>query len=77
MQPWFLVYCSTEVPPDFSWVKNSCGGKAAIGVIGGGVMGLLMGIFLGAMSDPTPPVQIIGGKEVPQAPLCKQMKVSF
>jgi hypothetical protein len=76
-QPYIPSIRPTEPPPDFSWVTNSCGGKAAIGVIGGGVMGLLMGIFLGAMSDPTPPVQIIGGKEVPQAPLREQMKVSF
>lgn len=36
-----------------------------------------MGVFLGAMSDTTPPVQFIGGKEVPQAPLREQVKVAF
>ena len=65
------------MPPDFSWITNSCGGKAAIGVIGGGVMGLLMGVFLGAMSDATPPVQIIAGREVPQAPLREQMRTTL
>lgn len=40
-------------------------------------MGLLMGVFLGAMSDATPPVQVIAGKEVPQAPLREQVKVTF
>jgi import inner membrane translocase subunit TIM22 len=76
-QPWFQTAGPTGMPPDFSWLSNSCGGKAAIGVFGGGVMGLLMGVFLGAMSDATPPVQVIGGKEVPQAPLREQMRVTF
>lgn len=40
-------------------------------------MGLLMGVFLGAMSDATPPVTLIGGKDVPQAPIREQMKVVF
>lgn len=79
--PYFMPWTTTggpqEVPPDFSWLGNSCGGKAAIGVIGGGIMGLLMGVFLGALSDATPPIQVIGGKEVPQAPLREQMKVTF
>jgi import inner membrane translocase subunit TIM22 len=38
-------------------------------------MGLLMGVFLGAMSDTTPPVTVIGGKDVPQAPFREQMRV--
>jgi import inner membrane translocase subunit TIM22 len=76
-QPWFQTAGPSQMPPDFSWISNSCGGKAAIGVFGGGVMGLLMGVFLGAMSDSTPPVQVIAGKEVPQAPLREQVKVTF
>jgi mitochondrial import inner membrane translocase subunit TIM22 len=79
--PYFLAWQPTagpaEVPPDFSWLSNSCGGKAAIGVFGGGLMGLLMGVFLGAMSDATPPLQIIGGKDVPQAPLREQVKLTM
>eukprot|EP00934_Nitzschia_sp_Nitz4_P007788 Nitzschia sp. Nitz4//scaffold78_size91513//25179//25895//NITZ4_004920-RA/size91513-processed-gene-0.60-mRNA-1//1//CDS//3329558103//7778//frame0 len=75
--PWNLTAGPEQVPPDFSWMANSCGGKAAIGVFGGGVMGLLMGVFLGAMSDATPPVQVIAGKDVPQAPLREQVKVTF
>ena len=76
-QPWVPTASPGQVPPDFSWVSNSCGGKAAIGVFGGGVMGLLMGVFLGAMSDATPPVQVIAGKDVPQAPLREQLKVTM
>jgi mitochondrial import inner membrane translocase subunit TIM22 len=75
--PWQMTASPNQVPPDFGWMANSCGGKAAIGVFGGGVMGLLMGVFLGAMSDATPPVQFIAGKEVPQAPLREQMKLTL
>jgi import inner membrane translocase subunit TIM22 len=75
--PWQPTASPSELPPDFSWLSNSCGGKAAIGVFGGGVMGLLMGVFLGAMSDATPPVQVIAGKDVPQAPLREQVKVTM
>jgi mitochondrial import inner membrane translocase subunit TIM22 len=76
-QPWVPTAAPTQLPPDFSWLSNSCGGKAAIGVFGGGVMGLLMGVFLGALSDATPPIQVIAGKDVPQAPLKEQMRVTM
>lgn len=36
-----------------------------------------MGVFLGAMSDASPPVQVIAGKDVPQAPLKEQMRVTM
>jgi len=74
---WNLTAGPSQVQPDFTWISNSCGGKAAIGVFGGGVMGLLMGVFLGAMSDSAPPIQVIAGKEVPQAPLKEQVRVTF
>jgi len=76
-QPWFATSGPNELPPDYSWMTNSCGGKAAIGVFGGGVMGLLMGVFLGAMSDAQPPVTVINGKDVPQAPLKEQVRVTM
>jgi mitochondrial import inner membrane translocase subunit TIM22 len=78
-QPWSLSPSqqAAQVPPDFSWLGNNCGGKAAIGLVAGGAMGLVMGVFLGAMSDATPPVTLIGGKEVPQAPLREQLKVTL
>mmetsp|Transcript_19968 Transcript_19968/g.43580 ORF Transcript_19968/g.43580 Transcript_19968/m.43580 type:complete len:236 (-) Transcript_19968:79-786(-) len=73
--PWYPKSSSgSEVPPDFSWFSESCGSKAAIGVFGGAVCGLLMGVFLGAMSDMTPPVTVINGKEVPNAPLKEQLR---
>ena len=39
-------------------------------------MGLLMGVFMGALTDMTPPVTMIEGKEVPQAPLKEQMRTT-
>jgi import inner membrane translocase subunit TIM22 len=75
--PWTPLAGPAEAPVDFNWVTESCGAKAAIGVFGGGVMGLLMGVFLGAMSDLTPPVSMIQGREVPQAPLKEQMRMTL
>jgi mitochondrial import inner membrane translocase subunit TIM22 len=40
-------------------------------------MGLLMGVFMGALSDATPPVQIIGGRDVPQAPMREQVRATM
>ena len=81
LTPWYPVpgpnSSSDSPPPDFTWLTESCGGKAAIGVFGGAVCGLVMGVFLGAMSDMTPPVTVIGGKEVPQAPLREQMRTTM
>ncbi|KAL9180915.1 hypothetical protein ACHAXT_009720 [Thalassiosira profunda] len=77
-QPWTTANAAPgQLPPNFSWLSESCGGKAAIGVIGGGVMGLLMGVFMGALTDMTPPVTMIEGKEVPQAPLKEQMRTTL
>ena len=77
-QPWSRSNASpAELPPNFDWLSESCGGKAAIGIIGGGVMGLLMGVFMGALTDMTPPVTIIDGKEVPQAPFKEQMRTTL
>jgi len=75
--PWKTSGGPTEVPPDFSWLSDSCGGKAAIGVFGGGIMGLLMGVFLGALSDSSPPIQAVGGRDVPQAPFKEQVRFTM
>ena len=66
-----------QAPMDYQWLTESCGIKSAIGVVGGGAMGLVMGVFLGAMSDMTPPVTVLNGKEVPQAPLKEQMRTTL
>jgi import inner membrane translocase subunit TIM22 len=75
--PWRATSGPDYLPPDFGWLSESCAGKAAIGVLAGSVCGLVMGVFLGAMSDMTPPVTIINGKEVPQAPLREQMRTTL
>lgn len=78
-QPWSISTSGTpaQVPPDFSWLSNSCAGKSLIGVIGGGAMGLLMGVFLGAMSDATPPTLLVGNRDVPQPPLREQVRTTM
>ncbi|KAL7518136.1 hypothetical protein ACHAWX_002995, partial [Stephanocyclus meneghinianus] len=77
-QPWSTLSASPpSLPPNFDWLSESCGSKAAVGVIGGGVMGLLMGVFMGALTDMTPPVTVIDGKEVPQAPMREQMRTTL
>mmetsp|Transcript_8560 Transcript_8560/g.19191 ORF Transcript_8560/g.19191 Transcript_8560/m.19191 type:complete len:274 (+) Transcript_8560:94-915(+) len=77
-QPWTRSNATpTDLPPNFDWFSESCGSKAAIGVIGGGAMGLVMGVFMGALTDMTPPVTIIDGKEVPQAPLREQVRTTM
>ncbi|GMI18003.1 hypothetical protein TrLO_g9064 [Triparma laevis f. longispina] len=77
--PFILPWSPTNppaggLPPDFGWISTHCGGRAAMGLVGGGVMGLGMGVFLGAMSDMTPPVTVYKGKEVPQAPIKEQAR---
>ena len=74
----FRATAGPDQPPmDYQWLTESCGIKSAIGVVGGGAMGLVMGVFLGAMSDMTPPVTVLNGKEVPQAPLKEQMRTTL
>jgi len=76
--PWKIGPSPQEPPPDFSFITNSCAGKAIIGTIGGGMMGLLMGVFLGAMSDATPVHTLLPtGHAVPQAPLSEQVRVTM
>eukprot|EP00519_Triparma_laevis_P002493 CAMPEP_0182506528 /NCGR_PEP_ID=MMETSP1321-20130603/21461_1 /TAXON_ID=91990 /ORGANISM="Bolidomonas sp., Strain RCC1657" /LENGTH=210 /DNA_ID=CAMNT_0024712285 /DNA_START=202 /DNA_END=830 /DNA_ORIENTATION=+ len=77
--PFILPWTPTNppaggIPPDFGWISTHCGGRAAMGLVGGGVMGLGMGVFLGAMSDMTPPVTVYRGKEVPTAPIKEQAR---
>ena len=64
----------TAPPPDFGFLSEHCGLKSGVGIIGGGIMGLGMGVFLGAMSDLTPPVTVYRGREIPQIPLKEQMR---
>jgi import inner membrane translocase subunit TIM22 len=73
--PWVPSSASpADLPPDFGDFMSNCALKSAIGVFGGGLMGLAMGVFLGAMSDMTPPVTVFNGKEIPQAPFREQAR---
>jgi len=74
--PWKATAGPDEIPPDYGFMSN-CAGKAAIGLFGGAGMGLLMGVFLGAMSDMSSPITVLNGKEVPQAPLREQMRTTM
>lgn len=65
---------STPNPDPTAILTESCGNRAAGSIVMGGAMGLVFGVFMGAMSDMTPPVTVINGKEVPQAPLKEQMR---
>jgi len=75
--PWKASAYPNELQPDFNWMYESCSGKAAVGIFGGAIMGLLFGVFMGAMSDLNPPVTTIGGKEIPQAPIKEQMRTTL
>jgi len=81
--PYFIPWKATagpdaaSIPPNFTFLTESCSGKAIIGLFGGAVAGLFMGIFLGAMSDLNPPITVIGGREIPQAPLKEQMRTTL
>mmetsp|Transcript_36004 Transcript_36004/g.70845 ORF Transcript_36004/g.70845 Transcript_36004/m.70845 type:complete len:246 (+) Transcript_36004:139-876(+) len=74
---WTPVATPQALQPEFGWLAESCGGRATMGVVGGGVMGLLMGVFLSAMSDVTPPVTVVTGRMVPAAPMKEQMRHSL
>lgn len=59
------------------WMGESCVGRAIIGAIGGGGIGIVMGIFLGAMGDLNPPIFYVKGREAPQAPLAEQARLAY
>jgi import inner membrane translocase subunit TIM22 len=65
-----------EIPIWQGIVSESCGGKILSGAVMGSVLGILMGLFMGAMGDVSP-IQIINGREVPQAPLREQVRSGF
>ena len=54
-------------------VQESCGYKIITGGILGSVLGVGLGLFMGAMGDVTP-IQVSQGREVPQAPVREQLR---
>lgn len=63
-----------ERPPGNA--MDSCGFKLIMGTVGGAGMGFVFGIFLGMMGD-MQPLQMVNGREVPQAPLREQVRLQY
>lgn len=57
-------------------IPESCAGKIILGGIMGSVLGVGIGLFTSMMSDVSP-IQIVNGREVPQAPLREQVRIGF
>lgn len=57
-------------------LPEACGPKILMGAVTGYVMGIGLGVFMGAMGDVSP-IQVLHGREVPQAPLREQMRAAF
>lgn len=55
---------------------ESCAMKIISGGIMGSVLGIGLGMFMGAMGDVSP-IQIINGREVPQAPIREQFRAAY
>ncbi len=55
---------------------EACGGKIIQGAIMGGVLGIGLGLFMGAMGDNSA-FQIVNGREVPQPPLREQLRSAY
>ena len=77
----FYKRINLPIPPeDIPFLQTimpeSCGSKIIIGSVTGYVMGLGLGVFMGAMGDVSA-IQIIQGREVPQAPLREQMRAAL
>ena len=62
-----------QIPVNPAIIQESCGSKILVGALMGSVLGVGLGIFMGAMGDVNP-IQILHGKEVPQMPLREQMR---
>jgi import inner membrane translocase subunit TIM22 len=67
---------SDEVPFLPTLVQESCGFKIITGGMMGAVMGVGLGLFMGAMGDVSP-IQVVQGREVPQAPVREQLRAAY
>jgi import inner membrane translocase subunit TIM22 len=65
-----------EIPLNPALIPESCGSKIIMGAVMGAVLGSGLGLFMGAMGDVSP-IEIIQGREVPQAPLREQTRAAF
>lgn len=78
--PFYKIIKLTPAPDEYpilpTLVNESCGMKIITGAMMGSVLGVGMGLFMGAMGDVSP-IQIINNREVPQAPLREQVRAGF
>ena len=76
-RPYNLKTTSLDAPPiDGGILMEACAPKIVTGGVLGSVLGIGMGIFFGAMNDPSP-IRIVQGKEVPQSPVREVMRSAF
>lgn len=66
-----------EIPVWPQIIPEACGTKIIIGGVTGYVMGVAIGAFMGSMGGAESSIEIIQGREVPQAPLREQMRQGF
>lgn len=57
-------------------LPESCAFKIVTGAMMGSVLGVGLGLFMGAMGDVSP-IQIVNGREVPQAPVREQLRAGY
>lgn len=65
-----------SAPSNPSLIADSCGMKIVSGGAIGGILGIALGIFMGAMGDVSP-ILVQQGREVPTAPLREQMRAAY
>lgn len=57
-------------------LPESCAFKIVTGALMGSVLGVGLGLFMGAMGDVSP-IQIVNGREVPMAPVREQLRAGY
>lgn len=60
-----------------NWLMDTCGFKIVMGGVIGYIMGTGLGLFMSGMNNDVSPIQILHGREVPQAPLREQMRSGY
>lgn len=76
-RPYALQPLPKHYPIDPAWAWESCASKIISGGLLGAVGGVGLGMFMGAMSSESTAIQIVNGREVPQAPLREQMRAAY
>lgn len=66
-----------DIPVNPGIIGESCGGKIISGMFIGGILGVGMGLFMGAMGGENTAIQIWKGREVPPPPLREQIRSGY